>query len=405
MLIEMGERLHSFATAIASVADRGRREGLDVWCTGSFVARGAGIANRTGRWALGQIVSLLERLGEVARPRKGWLRMNTSQWSQIELAYEDLVRRGLIPELPGDLAMGESVPAVLPQHGSTMACPYHDDRHPSAWFTYAWGNGGGLCLACGARFALREEDGQIVAKRSTKDLEVSEISAIATREGKEIEEGQGTAPRGEGIEPRGRHWRVTHHHVPAGPVRGATGRLGGTGHRRAERWHARQSQPLYGRLAPPTAHATSSQLISVGIGVGIRWDLRGLIPRPGGFHSAATRRIVFDLDDLDERIAGISPEALDRIRALGAFDVIETSPTGLHCVLDLGRFLPWREILAQRSWLRTMGQQLLDALGRGGRVDEGMWRSGAMTRLPGWRTLTKGRWAGLRWYVEQHVAI
>lgn len=160
-------------------------------------------------------------------------------------------------------------------------------------------------------------------------------------------------------------------------------------------------------------------MVSVGVGHPCDWQefpetpltgpRAGWVPgrtwtAPTSFCSHETDRVTWDLDGLDESLEDPDPETMRRIAALfpPGCEVIASpsSPTGMRILASLRRRCSWRKILSKLDALRSRGRELLEAVGRGGHVDEAAWHPQAMVRLPGWRTLTKGPRAGSAWLVR-----
>lgn len=172
-------RNHRISAGAIDSLRRGSRRGNKLWVTPSYIANAAGCAVSTARRARDRIAKLIGLKFDL----KGWTVLSRWHIDLIDDVCDAMDAEGLTPELPEGLAADRRL--VPEPSGTTIACPFHRDTHPSAWCTWdaVASHGGARCLAsgCGCRFALRRDTGSgaVLAIRSRGDAaDMEELGTV-----------------------------------------------------------------------------------------------------------------------------------------------------------------------------------------------------------------------------------
>lgn len=380
-----------------------------------YLEIGAGVCSETARRAL----DLVSRVVGCVRTRTGHLTATPEAVAACWDVTTELVEAGALPRPACHRAPHPAGPTVdlglPPEHGAASRayqcpCPGHANGDSRPSLVYGRIRDVAKCLTTG-RVWRRDPDGWRETRLDTTTI-------------------QDQTQYRRGVSTRGADY------VP-GSLRGARGaplsvRLTEDGMRRSAvksvlgtvRWWDRAASWDRSRLAVEVAR----QALRLGDEEGARRVLPDrlvtldryevsawrelpsgrVIPVPGAWDRVGSRLSVIDVD-------GLSPGAVDgaslaRVVAevgsghLEPLSVVETSSEGVQVLVRWRWWWPdWSPGVWSSRWhvdlLRRCADGVVARLGRGGWVDEAVWRVGSTARLPGWRVrhgqVVRAR---LRWF-------
>ena len=295
------------------------------------------------------------------------------------------------------------------------SCPLHDDKHPSLvlWRNANMISGGGLCMSCRSRFAVRyvgttafvrpplgtaPQDDAIQDQQAQKTSGPVGGLCVSHQAGgfvsaKLSADKLGTLTRSKGRQLKG---------DPISVLKWSDARSKGE---KASENAAMLALSVDLLDAPPEAWSPT-QLLSVSRMTPDRWTLDRFGWRPEGWKPLRQDWILIDIDDVGLGQVSDFSHMTDQLRRIirrdpecsGRCAIVQTGPVGLQIWVELreSRKSPstWHRLPEVVEWYETIGNRMLRAVrrcgGSGGYVDLACCAAGRFARRPGWRVLDDG---------------